>query len=221
MKDAKPPSRSCPFLHARARDKFWANAHILCTKGSLAKRLRIMNTTVGGALLWCIRAILPDKHSILQINAFMFRMVAWMMKLKRGVHEEAFFHKVRCTRAAREAVDRFLKVRWSTTWLARAWTYRGHVARAAKFPHPPASSLFIYYRDLAWWETQQRQTLGQRHVGKFFPRLMKFERDLDRAAKGRWQDLAQSRDLWKEALNAWLRYQDVDWAGMSQPSLTL
>ena len=206
---------------ARARDKFWANSHILCTEGNLAKRLRIMNTVVGGALLWCIGAIAPDKYGLQQINTFMYRVVSWMMRLKRETDESHILFRIRCNRCARDAVHKYLGVRWSTTWLQRTWNYRGHSARAALLPDPPASSLFIQYRTLQWWEAQQRQAGGMRHAGKFFPKLMNLERELNWAAQGIWQDVAQSRVAWRDACERWLRHMDVDWASLTQPSLSM
>ena len=207
-------------LITRARDKFWANSRILCTPGNLAKRLRIMNTVVGGTLLSCIGAIAPDSYGLQQVNTLMYRVVSWMMRLKEGLDEDPIIYRIGCNRSARDAVHKYLQIRWSTTWLERTWNYRGHIARAALLPHPPASSMFVQCRTLQWWESQQQQA-GMRHAGKFFPKLMKLERELNHASGGIWQEVAQSRVAWKGACGNWLKLMDVDWASLSQPSLAM
>ena len=63
----------------RARKKFWSIKRILNTPGRLQARINTLTKTVGGALLWCCGALIPDPVGIHMVNKFQATCVAWMM----------------------------------------------------------------------------------------------------------------------------------------------
>ena len=62
------------------------------------------------------------------INALQFQLVARVMKLSKGRDEDWASYRVRCFRAARYAIARYLPC--TTAWLTRFWLYVGHRAGA-------------------------------------------------------------------------------------------
>ena len=81
---------------------------------------------------------------------------------------------------------------------------------------PPLSARIDSFRDLEWWEEQQQRKDGQRHPGRFFPRLMTEERALNAAAQGNWRGVARDKQKWDAKLSRWLAQQDLDWASLDQ-----
>ena len=52
-------------LMAKARDTFWSLKHLLLRRGNVKHRLRILQTVVGGARLWCVASLtLSTKYKI-------------------------------------------------------------------------------------------------------------------------------------------------------------
>ena len=84
---------------------------------------------------------------------------------------------------------------------------------------PPASSLFVQYRDLQWWQDEQARSGGMRHGGRFFPRLMRMEKCLDEVAGGSWKLVARDRPTWRRLREAWTERMDIAWTRMNQLSL--
>ena len=124
----------------RARKKFWSLKHVLKARGRLQERLNTLTKTVGGALLWCCGALIPDPVGIHMVNKFQASCVAWMMGVKRQDGEQGVCHGIRCIRLARAMIQKGGQ-RWGTTWLERAWTFLGHVARGQHRDFPLSSTL--------------------------------------------------------------------------------
>ena len=138
-------------LMSRARNSFWSLKHVLTTKGNLRKRLHVLDTAVGGLLLWCVAGI-PRRM---------------LMGIKRRTGELGYEHRTRMHRAARVQIHSLSK-RWSAVWFGRYWDYMGHCARGADLPFSPPSSLLVGYRDLQCWRREQANPFGKRHGGRFF-----------------------------------------------------
>ena len=164
-------------IFARTKSKFWSLKHLFRAKTPLSGRLRLMHRVLGGTALWCAGASLPNSKLLSQL-------VCWAMRLSKGAAEPWVEYKVRCLRSARNAIHLHMRDRWSTLWLRRSWDYCGHRARAKHWDVVPGCSILDSFRSLAWWEEQQGLCGGQRHKGRFFPRLMNEERALNHAAKG-------------------------------------
>ena len=206
-------------LIARARKKFWSLSHILKTPGKLLARIGTLTKTVGGALLWCCGALIPDPVGIHMVNKFQATCVAWMMAVKRQEAELGVCHRIRCIRLARAMIQKGSS-RWGTTWLERAWSYLGHVARGCNREFPPPSTHLCQYRDLEWWSLQQRSSCGLRHRGRFFPHLTNFERRLDAVAGQPWKQAAQDKVLWQSLTQKWIKTMDLEWSSGRQLAMT-
>ena len=202
-----------------ARSKFWACRHLLVNGTSLRKRMVLVDRLVTSSALWCCAAIVPDRMALLLVNRHLLRFVTWMLSSKRGMAETWLEHHLRKLRTARAVVHSTIRERWSTKWLRRAWGYMGHVARGMDRLSPPASSVINQYRDREWWQMQQHSTMGLRHVGRFFPKLMNWERDLCSVCGGNWKAKAKDRLLWKGLEQAWISKMDVEWASGGQNAL--
>ena len=126
-----------------------------------------------------------------------------MLGVKRRPGELGYEHRTRAHRAARAQIHAHSQ-RWSRVWLLSFWDYMGHCARASSQEFPPASCLFLQYRDLQWWQREQARPTGYRHGGRFFPRLMGMEKCLDEIAGGPWKHTALDRANWKRLRDAWL-----------------
>ena len=137
------------------------------TRGGLKKRLQVLDATVGGTLLWCVAGLPPDPVGLHLVSGLQSQCIAWMLGIKRRAGELGYENRTRTHRAARAQI-RSHSQRWSTTWLRRYWDDMGHGARDCDLDFPPPSSLFVCYRDLQWWHTEQARPTGQRHGGRFF-----------------------------------------------------
>ena len=112
-------------LISKAQDGFWSIKHIVCRKQNLRKRLQILDVVVGGCLLWCIGAILPDGHAMGLINSLQLQFAVWMNNRGRKPGEEWLSHHIRVRREMRALLHRFQVQRWSTRWLQKVWRYSG------------------------------------------------------------------------------------------------
>ena len=116
-------------LIAKARGAFWSMKHVLCRKASIHKRLQVLDTVVGGCLLWCCAALMPDVQALGLVNSFQCQMIVWMLKRGRQAGETWVSHHMRTFREARALLFYHKQPRWSTNWLTRMWNYWGHWAR--------------------------------------------------------------------------------------------
>ena len=206
-------------LISKAQDGFWAMKHIVCRKQNLRKRLQIMDVVVGGCLLWCIGAILPDGHALGLINSLQLQFAVWMNNRGRKPGEEWLQHHIRVRREMRAMMHRFQVQRWSTRWLQKLWRYSGHRARGVNNQVQIASVQIDEWRPLGWWLAEQTRPQGVRHGGRFFARLMPLEKALDRAAGGDWRSVAQNRVVWREREKVFLQQMDVAWTSGRQDSI--
>ena len=67
-------------LLGRARDKFWSLKHIFCRPTNIKKRLKVLNSVIGGSVLWCGGGMVPDVQALGLINSFQYQLIAWMLK---------------------------------------------------------------------------------------------------------------------------------------------
>ena len=90
-----------------------------------------MDTVVGGCLLWCIGAIIPDGNALGLLNSLQLQFSVWMNSRGRKQEEDWLQHHIRVRREMRAILHKFQIQRWSTKWLQRVWRYSGHRARGA------------------------------------------------------------------------------------------
>ena len=176
-----------------ARNKFWALKHLLINGTPLRKRMYLFDKLITSSALWCSSALVPDRMALLLVNRHLYRLVTWMLQSRRARTETWLDHHLRKLRTARAVVHTTIQERWSTKWLRRAWGFMGHIARGADKLSPPASAVMCSYRDRPWWLSQQQQSTGIRHAGRFFPKLMNWERDLSEICNGEWKAKARDR----------------------------
>ena len=186
-------------VFAKVKSKYWSMKHMFRAKVPLAGRLKLMDKVLGNTALWCASAFQPDQMALQTVNVLQSQLVIWSMRLAKGRGEDWIDFRIRSFRAARWAIHRFMGMRWSTRWLQRTWDYTGHS-----------------FRTLEWWQTEQQRKSGMRHPGRFFPRLMGNERDLDAAAGGPWRDKAMDREGWRVLRQNWVNQQNLPWSSHTQ-----
>ena len=206
-------------LLGKARDKFWSLKHIFCRPTNIKRRTKVLNSVIGGAVLWCAGGMVPDAQSLGLINSFQCQLIAWMLRKRRRPEESWLHHWVRTLREARSILHSTGLGRWSSDWLSRVWRYAGHRCRCANRPVPGAAAVMDEFRTLEWWEIEQRRVAGLRHSGRFFAKLMGHERCLNQAAGGPWRVQAQNRGLWKKEEKTFIHNMDVPWASGRQAAL--
>ena len=205
-------------LLSRARNKFWANKHLLRSHAPLRARLQLLERICGGAALWCVAALPPDRSSLGILNACQMQLVIWAMRLgKRNGETWECFHK-RAYRSARLILHGLEIERWGTTWLRRWWRYAGHRARAQLHDAPPISTLLDGFRTLEWWQYEQKKKDGLHHT-RHYPKLMNMERAMNAGAQGQWRVVAQNRALWREREQGFVDRQDLPWASGRQTQI--
>ena len=205
----------------RAKKKFWSLKHLLCSAAPLAKRLKLMHKVVGGSMLWCVAAFPPEGQALENLNRIMFQLVIYMLRLRKGSHEEWIDFRKRGVRQARQVVNNHLGKRWSTCWLERFWGYQGHVARGLLETNAPGSAIMCYHRTANWWEHQQQRVGGLRHSNRFFPKMYPLERNMDAAAGEEWRMAAMDRQAWRVSMQTWIDRMDVPWCSGQQDALMM
>ena len=208
-------------VFAKVKSRFWAQKHLFRAKVPLAGRLRLLNRVLGNMALWCAAAFQPDQLALQTVNVLQSQIVIWSMRLSKRGDEEWLDFRLRSFRAARWAIQRHLGTRWSTQWLQRSWDYAGHRARSGLWMPPTPSGLLDSYRTLSWWQREQGLKQGKRHPARFYPTLMKEERDLDKAAGGHWRDVAMDRVKWRAQRDVWLEQQDLPWSSHTQLAIEM
>ena len=193
--------------------------YLLTGEGSIRHKLTLFSRIVTNSALWCSAAILPDKQALSAANAHLMLMISWMMGTKRRPNEEWLAFHLRSLRTARSMAHRYMKERWSTTWLRRFWGYAGHRSRAAGLPFPPASSIVDSYRTKMWWNAQQEDPQGIRHPGRFYPKFHNMEGVMDEVCSMPWRQAAEDRTGWKRLEDRWIERMDVPWASGNQSML--
>ena len=208
-------------LVAKARTCFWDIRHVLCSKGGLNRRIRLMQRTAGQSGLWCLSAFPPDRGGMGYLNAAQLQLIVWMMRLSRGRNEDWGSYRLRAWRAARAALHRSGEERWSTLWLRRHWRYSGHRARGADRESPVISSVIDGFRTKQWWEIEKCKPKGWgiRHV-RHFAKLMQTEGKMDAAAGGPWRTVARDRGQWAQLEKDWVEREDIPWASGRQLSMS-
>ena len=205
-------------LLTRARNKFWANKHLLRSNTSLRQRIHLLERTCGGAALWCVAALPPDRSALGILNACQMQLVFWAMRLGKRLGEGwENFHK-RAYRSARSAIHAAGLERWGTTWLRRWWRFSGHRARGQLREAPPISSHLDGFRTLEWWQAEQRRRDGLQHA-RHYPKLMNMERAMDAGALGAWRVVAQDRQLWRAREQGFVDRLDLPWASGRQTQI--
>ena len=195
----------------RAKHKFWSIKHILCAKTSIGKRLKVLARVVGGCALWIVSPIPPEKSALQSINMVLYQCILWMLRLRKRDEEHWADFRKRGFRQAKQLVVLHLPQRWSTRWLAQWWGYMGHLARNLHSDSPGCSSILCAYRPLEWWRTQQSNSAGIRHQGRFKAKIHPLEERMNEAAQGVWREVAQSREAWKQCTQRWIALNDVPW----------
>ena len=206
-------------LLGKARDKFWSLKHIFCRHTNIKKRIKVLDSVIGGSVLWCGGGVVPDAQALGLINGFQYQLIAWMLRRGRRADESWLDHRMRTLREARNVLHSTQLGRWSTAWLSRVWRYAGHRCRCSQRPVPGAAAILDEFRTLEWWEIEQRRAGGLRHSGRFFAKLMGHERSLNRAASGAWRTQATNRVQWKTKEQVFIHNMDVPWASGRQVAL--
>ena len=76
----------------------------------------------------------------------------------------------------------------------------------------------LAWKDLLWWQEQQRQRRGARHAGRFNP-TGDVERSIVRIAGIHWKTTAQDRAGWKQMMDDYVEQFNVPWASGKQKQL--
>ena len=203
----------------QAKNRFWSLRHLLLSDAPLGDRLRLFNKVVGASALWCSSALHPETAALIQINAVMYQLILYMLKLRKGNGESWEDHRRRGIRQARQLTVLHLGTRWSSVWLSRWWGYQGHVIRSQSRDVPLGSSKLACFRPLEWWRLQQQSQLGARHNGRYHPKLHALDTQMNIAAQGEWRVIAMNRDAWKSRAQTWINQQDVPWNSGMQLAL--
>ena len=103
--------------------------------------------------------------------------------------------------------------RWSTFILRQIWQLHGHIARGCE-----AGRKLLAWKDLLWWQEQQRQRRGARHAGRFNP-TADVERSIVKIAGLHWKSHAQDRVWWKQQMDGYVEHFNVPWASGKQKQL--
>ena len=207
-------------LLSAARNKFWANKHLLRARTPLFGRLKLMERIAGGSALWCFAAIPPDKSSLGLLNSCQMLLVAWAMRLGNRADETWETFRKRAFRSAKAMLHAAHIERWGTTWLRRWWGYSGHRARSMLRDALPVNAHLDSFRTLEWWQHERRKRDGLQHTHQdHFPKLMNVERTMDRAVGGQWRVTAQNRQTWKTYEQRFVDLLDIPWASGRQTQL--
>ena len=75
------------------------------------------------------------------------------------------------------------------------------------------------FRNMEWWEEQQKMLSGARHSGRFFAKLAPLDKAMNRLFDMPWRQAACDRDLWKAKCQHWVLQQDVKWCSGQQFAL--
>ena len=180
-------------VFSKAKGRFWAMKRMVRSKTALPGRPKLMKKVLG------VAAFYLDQQGLQAVNALQSQLVSRVMRLCKGQDEDWVSYRIRCFRAARYAIARYLPGRWSTAWLSRYWLYAAHRVRAGSWECPPRSAILTEYRSLSWWE-----------------RLMGQERDMETAAGEKWRETTRDREIWKELLNKWVAHMDLPWSSHVQ-----
>ena len=176
---------------------------------------------LGNTALRCSSAFQPDQLALKTVNVLQSQLAIWSMRLSKKRDEGWLDFRLRSFRAARWAIYRFMGLRWSTRWLQSAWDYAGHRARSGRWDPPTPSGVLDAFRTLEWWQSGQNSKNGLRHPARFYPKLMREERDLNAAAGGAWRDLAMNREGWKGRRQVWVDQQDLPWSSHTQLAIEM
>ena len=103
--------------------------------------------------------------------------------------------------------------RWSTFILRQIWQLHGHIARGCE-----AGRKLLAWKDLLWWQEQQRQRRGARHAGRFNP-TADVEKSIVKIAGLHWKSQAQDRVWWKQQMDGYVENFNVPWASGKQKQL--
>ena len=76
----------------------------------------------------------------------------------------------------------------------------------------------LSWKDLHWWQGEQRQRKGARHAGRFNPAL-DVERHVVKIAGVDWKQRAQDREWWQNQTAVYIQHFDVPWASSKQSQL--
>ena len=203
----------------RARSKFHSVSHILCSRGPLHSRLRVLRTVVYGVMSWVVGALFPSRQLQQLLNHFECRCVRQMMGIKRGRDELWLDWEKRTMRLARVEIWRFAGQRWGDEFAKAFWTYTGHRVREGLKNNGSVVGILTNFRDLQWWRREQELTGGVRHP-RHFPQLMNAERCISETVGTEdWRVTAANRSQWCSFLPQWLRVMTVPWTSGRQDSL--
>ena len=203
----------------RARTKFHAINHILCSRAPLHSRMRVLRTVVFGVMSWVVGALFPSKQLQQMVNHFECCCVRKMMGIKRGRDELWLDWEQRSMRLARVQIWQFAGQRWGEACATAYWTYTGHRIREGAKPACSVAGVLSGYRGLGWWRREQESTLGARHP-RHFPQLMNSERCISEAVGTEdWRVVALNRAQCSAYLPEWLRIVAIPWTSGRQVSL--
>ena len=204
---------------AKASKKFYANKHVFMARAPLKEKLKTFRAIVGGAALWYSSAVTPTSQALSSMNTLQLELLAKTIGFRRRSDETWLDFRMRSLRGSRHVLHVHHMDRWSTTWLERFWKYKGHIARALRRDHPPASSYMDSCRTLQWWQEKQRS--GITHPAAFYPYHTREEKALNKASQHEdWRQLAQDQAAWLQQMPRWTSEMDVPWASGRQLALS-
>ena len=93
----------------------------------------------------------------------------------------------RSLRMCRVQLYKYKHERWSTFILRQIWQLHGHIARGSE-----VGKKLLAWKDLLWWQGEQKKRKGTRHAGRFNP-TADVERSIVKIAGLYWKEKAQDR----------------------------
>ena len=178
---------------------FWSLKRLLLNrKSSIARRLRLFDTTVGSCVTWCCESWAPRAEELRKLETARRSMLRKIVCVGRGPHEEWIDWIQRATHKALNWSARAGVREWVSLHFERKWHWAGHVARRGQdtWLHRVTT-----WRDAAW-QSVVSEMGSSRELRPSRRRWMKWEAPLRRfcAANGlgQWTELAENREQWAE-----------------------
>ena len=168
-------------------------------ESSMKKRLLLFNASVSKSMLWCSGTWTLTAKEKRHLRAVQRNMLRKFAGPKRAPEEEWVPWIKRATKIAEERAREVGVECWLISHLRAKWRWAGRLART---DIERWSQRLTFWRDSAWWGTQERgaSAYGRRPLRKRGNHTMRWENEIRRfsceAGLGDWRDAAQQADVW-------------------------
>ena len=177
---------------------FWSLKTLLMNqRTSVKRRMKLFDSTVASCVLWCAQSWALRQEEVRILRSTRRAMLRRIAGVRRAPDEDYVDWIKRGTQKA-EAIAASSRVReWTKAHYSMKWSWAGHVAR-----RPTDSWIWrtTSWRDSEWQGLLDESTSCTRPLRPSRRRWTRWEDGLRRfcAAEGlgKWQALAQNRELW-------------------------